>query len=123
MFERTACLFFAGALTTLAASQGCVGSLQVAAFRLTVAPPLGNTAGYLPMRRVNNIPAGYRVRYQPGQLPADITRESKLTLVLVPRAAEGQTMVLEPRPAMSATEWQVPFPVRTAVLVFAPKGM
>ncbi len=123
MFERTACLFFAGALTALAASQGCVGSLQVAAFRLTVAPPLGNTAGYLPMRHVNNIPAGYRVRYQPAQLPSDITRDSRLTLVLVPRAAEGQTTVLEPRPAMAATEWQVPFPVRTAVLVFAPKGM
>ena len=123
MFHRAVCLCLAGALSALAAPQGCVGSLQVAAFRLTVAPPLGNTAGYLAMRHVNNIPAGYRIRYQPTQLPADITRDSKLAVVLVPRAADGQITVLEPRPAIAATEWQVPFAARIAVLVFAPRGM
>ena len=43
--------------------------------------------------------------------------------VAVPKAADGQVTMLEPRLAASSTEWPAPFAVRVAVVVFAPRGL
>jgi hypothetical protein len=71
---------------------------------------------------VSNIPARYRIRYQPQELP-ELEKDARLTLVLVPKTTDGQLTILEPRPIAAATEWTAPFAVRIALLVFAPQGL
>src|SRR6185437_6638362 len=100
---------------------GCVGSVSVSSFRVTVQPASGATA--LPVRLVNNLPTGYRISYRPIDLPSDLKKDAKLTLVLVPQSPDGQVTVLEPKLAASAAEWTVPFPARILLLVFAPQGL
>lgn len=75
------------------------------------------------MRRVNNLPASSRVSYRPLDLPADMKRDAKLTLVLVPKDPDGAVTVLEPRLAAAAGEWITPFAARLVLLVFAPQGL
>jgi hypothetical protein len=122
MLRRIGWTALLSALTATAAPQGCVGSFAVANFRLTVAPPSGNAAPYVGIRQVSNIPAGYRIRYQPQELP-DLEKDARLTLVLVPKTPDGQLTILEPRPIAAATEWTAPFAARIALLVFAPQGL
>lgn len=110
------------ALAPLGGAQTCAGGVAVSTFRLTVAPPAAGGA-QLPMRQVNNLPAGYRIRYQPRQLPPNLDRDARLTLVMVPTASDGQITVLEPRSLASATEWLAPFAARIVLLVFAPQGL
>src|SRR5258708_2494560 len=115
-------LVIAGAPAWAAAPHGCVGSIAVTTFRLSVQPS-GAGPSWLPIRRVNNIPSGYRISYQPVDLPADLKKDAKLTLVIVPKASEGQVTVLEPRLAATSTEWSAPFAARLVLLVFAPQGL
>lgn len=106
----------------VAAARTCAGSAPVTTFRLS-ASPAGNTPAWVPFFHINNLPAGTRIRYQPGDLPADLRKDAKLTLVLVPKASDGSITVLEPRLAAASTEWQMPFLARIVVLVFAPQGL
>jgi hypothetical protein len=122
MKGRVLSLLFCSTLTAVAASRGCVGSVSVASFRLSV-QPAGSGSSWVPVRQVNNIPSGYRISYQPLDLPADLRNNAKLTFVMVPKASDGQVTVLEPRPAASSTEWTAPFTSSIAVLVFAPQGL
>jgi hypothetical protein len=96
--------------------------MPVTTFRLSASPP-ENQPNSEPLWRVNNVRAGYRIRYQPDDLPADMKTNAKLTLVMVPASPTGQITVLEPRAAASATEWQAPFTARIVLLVFAPQGL
>ena len=95
--------------------------MAVNSFRLTV-QPAGNPTS-LQMRRVNNLPASSRIFYRPLDLPADMKRDAKLTLVLVPTDPDGAVTVLEPRLAAAAGEWVTPFAARLVLLVFAPQGL
>src|SRR5262245_48733758 len=116
---RWTILLFAGPM--LAATDGCVGSVGVTTFRLVSAPPTGNS--WVQVRQLNNVPAGYRVRYNPVDLPADMKKDAKLTLVMAPRPGEGQITVLEPRPAANPTDWVAPFAPSVMLVVFAPQGL
>src|SRR3954463_2552201 len=89
MLRSLLCLALFTAFCADAAPQGCVGSFAVANFRLSVAPPAGPATNYLSLRQVNNVAAGARIRYQPLELPADLGKDARLTLVMVPRAADG----------------------------------
>src|SRR5258706_891549 len=122
MLRRLLCLAFASGLAGAATLHGCVGSLVVTTFRLSVQPS-GAGPSFIPIRRVNNIASGYRIAYQPVDLPADLKKDAKLTLVVVPKASEGQVTVLEPRLAANPTEWSAPFAARLVLLVFAPQGL
>ena len=73
--------------------------------------------------RSNNLPASSRISYRPLDLPADMKRDAKLTLVLVPTDPDGAVTVLEPRLAAAAGEWVTPFAARLVLLVFAPQGL
>lgn len=113
------------AVPCLAATpRGCVGSISVGSFRIQV-QPAGKTNAWLPLRRVNNIPSGYRISYQPLDLTSDLKKDAKLTLVVVPKESDSssQMTVLDPRPAGSSTEWAAPFTVGSLLLVFAPQGL
>jgi hypothetical protein len=76
----------------------------------------------MPIRQINNLPSGYRVRYQPGAVPADMSKDGAVALVLVPKTGDGQMQVLQPGPAATTTEWTVPFDTSVVLLVFAPQG-
>jgi hypothetical protein len=111
-----------GAGLAPAASQDCVGSAPVTTFRLTVRP-MGVGGVTVPIRRLNNMPAGAHIHYQPVDLPADLKNDAKLALVMVPKSSGGQLTVLEPRAAAGSTEWTAPFSPQIMVLVFAPQGL
>jgi hypothetical protein len=104
------------------AINGCVGSAAVSSFRLTAQPPAQATPAWISIRNVNNLPSGYRISYAPLDLPSN-TKDAKLTLVMVPKAGDGQLTVLEPRLAASSTEWAAPFAPRIVLVVFAPQGL
>lgn len=105
-----------------AAIRTCDGATSVTTFRLAASPPEG-PPNYVPLFHVNTLRAGYKIRYQPDDLPADMKANAKLALVMVPTASSGQITVLEPRAASTATEWQAPFTARIVLLVFAPQGL
>src|SRR5579863_6993226 len=121
MIRRVLALSLVGSLGVLAAPTGCIGSAPVTSFRVTVQPP-GNSTGLL-IRQVNNLPVGSRIAYRPLDLPADMKKDAKLTLVLVPDNPEGNVTVLEPKLAATAAEWTAPFTARIVLVVFAPQGL
>lgn len=105
------------------ASRGCDGSVALTSFRMSVQPAGAAANPALPIRHVNNLAAGTRISYRPVDLPADMKKDAKLTLVLVPKSADGQVTVLEPKLAAAPGDWQIPFATRIAVVVFAPQGL
>jgi hypothetical protein len=102
---------------------GCVGSVSVSSFRMTVQPAGSAATAALPLRQVNNLPSGARIAYRPLDLPADLKRDAKLTLVMVPQSPDGPVTVLEPKLAATPAEWQAPFAASIVILVFAPQGL
>src|SRR5215469_10295120 len=106
-----------------AAPGGCVGSLAVTSFRLSVRPAGNNGPDWIPIHHLNNLGNSYRLSYQPIDLPANLGKDAKLALVMVPKAKDGQVTVLEPRLAASSTEWTSPFSASTVLVVFAPQGL
>ena len=81
MFRHIGILTVFSALAA-AAPRACVGSVALTSFRLTAS---GAGSAALPLRYINNLPSGYRIAYQPTDLPADMKKDAKLTLVLVDR--------------------------------------
>ena len=81
MIRRLAAVFvFACALR---ADPGpCPGGVAVTTFRLSASPATA-TRTWIPVRQINNLPSGYRVRYQPGMLPPDVGKEAAVALVRV----------------------------------------
>jgi hypothetical protein len=100
----------------------CVGSVPITTFRLSATPTTGGSPVWMPIRQINNLPSGYRVRYQPGSVPADMGKDAAIALLLVPKTGDGQMQVLAPSPAASSSEWTVPFDTSVILLVFAPQG-
>jgi hypothetical protein len=123
MMHRVLCIWLTFAFAAAAAPRNCIGSVDVATFQLSVVPPRTESSEGLPMRQVNNILSGYRINYKPLDLPGDLKKDAKLTLVMVPEAASHQVTVLQPQLAASRDEWTAPFAARIVVLVFAPQGL
>lgn len=107
-------------LATAATAPSCVGGVAVSSFRMMVQPG-GKIA--LPLRKVNNLLSTYRISYQPIDLPADLKKDARLTLVAVPKKSDGTITVLEPRSAAGSTEWQVPDTPHVLLLVYGPNGL
>src|SRR5579883_2426234 len=120
VFASGFCLLAAGAFS---APRGCVGSAAVTSFRLSARPAGANAPQPIPIRQANNLGSNYRISYQPLDLPANLGKDAKLTLVMVPKANDGQITVLEPRLAASSTEWIMPIAARMVLVVFAPQGL
>src|SRR5579885_2311459 len=120
VFASGFCLLAAGAFS---APRGCVGSAAVTSFRLSARPAGANAPQPIPIRQANNLGSNYRVSYAPLDLPANLGKDAKLTLVIVPKANDGQITVLEPRLAASSTEWTLPAAARIVLVVFAPQGL
>ena len=120
MIRRLAAVFvFACALR--AAPGPCPGGVAVTTFRLSASPATA-TRTWIPVRQINNLPSGYRVRYQPGMLPPDVGKEAAVALVVLPTSGDGEMKVLPPAPVTGSTEWAVPFDASVVLMVFAPQG-
>ena len=98
---------------------GCVGSLPVGSFRLTVQPEKGGAAR--PLRALNHLQAGQKLRYEPVKIPDAVKQKAEVALLLVPPSE--QLIVLEPRAAGKSAEWKVPANVSIVALVFGPHGL
>ena len=90
-----------------AATRVCPGSVSAGTVQLRVQPNTGGEA--LPIRRVNTIPAGYKLLYRPLGLPQDVRNDAKVTLVVVPAGTSTQATVLELKPASVQAEWTAGF--------------
>ena len=125
MFPRRWRLLIASLVSGAAfgATGGCVGSFALTSFRLSARPGGSKGSGYIPIRQVNNLGSGYSISYQPIDLPANLGKDAKLALVMVPKAKDGQLTVLEPRLAAASTEWPSPFAASIMLVVFAPQGL
>lgn len=126
MVERSVCLFLlplSFCFGAASSTRSCVGSMAVGSFRLSVQAPGQSLA--LPIGRLNNLPNGSTLQYQPLDLPADVKNSAKLTLVMVPMESDvnSQVTVLEPRAMSVSTTWTAPFRAGMIVLVYGPQGL
>jgi hypothetical protein len=94
-----------------------VGSLTVGSFRLVVQPEKGGR----PLRLLNNLQAGAKLRYEPLKIPETSRLKAQVAMVLV--APSNDLTVLDPKPAGKPAEWRVPTDTAVLALVFGPHGL
>jgi len=108
-----------------AASSVCAGAVSVSEFRLAVQPTSDKTP--IPLREVHVFGQGYKLIYTPGQLPANVSKNAEVAIVLVPVNKGGEkkpeVTVLDPKPATESAEWESPVSVDVAALVYGPQGL
>ncbi len=106
------------AVTANLAPGRLLGKLQ-----LDVIPPGGGSS--LPLRLVNRLEKGSRLRYQPGSIAKEYRKKGKIALVLVPAATEAkeELHVLSPQPLGKTCEWAVPYAVSIVAVVVGPTGL
>lgn len=129
MLVRTALLLCAGFGLAFplpgAPANACEGNLTVASVQLR-AQPAGSSVT-APLQWVNNLPAGCKLLYQPGELPAEIRKEAKVAWIVAPAARgnqdPGSLTVLEPRLASAPGEWTAPFPVGLVAFALGVQGL
>jgi hypothetical protein len=97
----------------------CVGSLPVGSFRLVVQPEKGG--GARPLRLLNNLKAGEKLRYEPFRIPDAVKQKAQVALVLVPPSQN--LIVLDPHAAAKPAEWKIPQDAGVVALVFGPHGL
>ncbi|HEV2417088.1 MAG TPA: hypothetical protein VGX94_04750 [Terriglobia bacterium] len=102
----------------------CVGgTLPVATFKLLIVPSLGGTP--LPVKDVNIVRAGDRLKYEPIMVPSPIRNQARVAIVLAPavKAKDKGIEVLDAQPAKDAAEWTIPFRASVVGVVFGPRGL
>ena len=111
---------FATAVTP-ATSAGCgSNSSTVGTFQLMVQRPDG---ARLPIRSVQVLNNGFKVLYKPVNLPADVKKEARVTLVYMESGSDGAMSVMEMVPAASPAEWTLPSRARVLVFAFGSQGL
>lgn len=103
------------------APRACVGSVPVGTFRFTVQPEQGGASR--PVRLVNALLPGYKLRYEPIKLPASTEKKARVAVALVPVENTEEIVVLEPKPALEPAEWNVPQRASVVAVVFGPQGL
>lgn len=106
---------------------GCVAGIPLGVLKLDVQSRPGLPP--LPLRSINRLGEGDRILYSPVKLRR---KGGKVALVIAPAPAkEGAPLskdvpkveVLEPKPADSPQQWDVPFRVGVVALVYGPNGI
>src|SRR6266545_6860690 len=119
---RNLIVFFLAVQIWAVQPRACIGSLPIGTFRLTVQPDSDGSG--LPIRAVNVLSAGRKLRYQPVQLPPGTEEKAQVAAVLVPVGAnEGELLFLEPHAASKPADWAVPRDISVVALVFGPQGL
>lgn len=103
----------------------CSGAVTAGSFRIKVRTPTGGDP--IALRRINIIPSGSKILYEPLQMPAEIRKGGRIALVIVPADAEQReaagASILESHAADTSGEWAVPYRVGVVVVVFGPQGL
>ncbi len=108
-----------------AGAPACVGgSLPIATFHLIVLPSKQGSG--LPLRDINRVRAGDRLRYVPVRLPANVqSKKAKIAVVVVSanRSGKDRVAVLPARFAKSTGEWTIPVQASVVGVIFGPQGL
>ena len=101
----------------------CAGGQSIGQFRFLVQPAPKVRAR--PLAAVNRLEKGRKLLYIPIRLKAVQERQASIALVLIPSGSspEKKWVVLDPRPAAAATQWEVPFDVEVMAAVYGPRGL
>lgn len=101
----------------------CAGGQSIGQFRFLVQPAPKVRAR--PLAAVNRLEKGRKLLYIPIRLKSDRQRQATIALVLIPAGdnPEKEWVVLDPRPAAAATQWEVPFDVGVVAAVYGPRGL
>ena len=101
----------------------CAGGQSIGQFRFLVQPAPKVRAR--PLAAVNRLEKGRKLLYIPIRLKAGRQRQASIALVLIPSGSspEKEWVVLDPRPAAAATQWEVPFDVEVVAAVYGPRGL
>jgi len=101
----------------------CAGGQSIGQFRFLVQPAPKVRAR--PLAAVNRLEKGRKLLYIPVRLKSDRQRQATIALVLIPDGnnPEKEWVVLDPRPAAAATQWEVPFDVGVVAAVYGPRGL
>ena len=101
----------------------CAGGQSIGQFRFLVQPAPKVRAR--PLAAVNRLEKGRKLLYIPIRLKSGRHRQASIALVLIPagRSPEKEWVVLDPRPAAAATQWEVPFDVEVVAAVYGPRGL
>ena len=110
------------AMAVAPASSGSCGanSSTVGTFQLLVQRPDG---AKLPMRSVQVLNKDYKILYKPVNLPADIKKEARVSLVYMESGTDAAMSVMEMVPAATSAEWSMPARGRVLVFAFGPQGL
>jgi hypothetical protein len=104
-----------------AAPPGCAGSTSLGTFQVEVAP--FSEGAPLALKSVAAIPGGARLIWEPMHLTPAPSSKAEVTAVLVPAAADGYLLTLEPRKAAKRVEWQLPERPQVVALLYGPQGL
>ena len=101
----------------------CAGSRSLGQFRFLVQP--ASKVRARPLAAVNRLEKGRKLLYIPVRLKAGRQRQATIALVLIPTESgpDKEWVVLDPRPAAAATQWEVPFDVEVVAAVYGPRGL
>ena len=74
---------------------------------------------------MNRLEKGRKLLYIPIRLKSDRQRQASIALVMIPAGSgsEKEWVVLDPRPAAAATQWEVPFDAGVVAAVYGPRGL
>src|SRR6516162_8132565 len=89
-------------------ANGCATGTPIATFHVKVLPPKGGEP--LPLNAVNMVPSGAKLRYEPVDLPDDLRKSARVSVIVVPaRDTDAKHFkVLDAQPVKNAAEWTIP---------------
>lgn len=99
---------------------GCTGSATLGTFQLSIGP--FSRGSPLPLKSVAAITAGSRLIWNPVHLTPPASSNAEVAVVLVPDSG-GDLIILEPRSAVTRTEWQLLERPQAIALIFGPQGL
>jgi len=103
----------------------CPAGTPIGSFHLLVTGSSGSTTPHT-LQTLNQLLAGYHVRYHPESIKGPDKKKARISLVLVPSdkaAVKAGIIVLDPKAADQDAEWTVPTQTAIAALVFGPQGL
>ncbi|HVW85066.1 MAG TPA: hypothetical protein VHB50_10320 [Bryobacteraceae bacterium] len=98
----------------------CPAGAPLGSFQVTVTPGSGGTPR--PLQTVNQLLPGYKVSWSAVKINSPDQKKARVSLVLVP-SDHGKVVILDPKPALDAIEWQVPVRTEIVSVVFGPQGL
>ena len=101
----------------------CASSRSIGQFRFLVQPAPKVRAR--PLAAVNRLEKGRKLLYIPVRQKSDRKHQATIALVLIAAGSnpEKEWVVLDPRPAAAATQWEAPFDVEVVAAVYGPRGL